>query len=236
MVLGKREMAAVHLVEAERSIGGNVNWVSTLGHSDGKENIFRGTARGLGDWQRVVNYRQIQLDKLKNVEIHTGSRLDAQQIREYGAEIVVIATGCHWATDGLNSATHDTIPGADATLPWQSTPMEVALGTKEVGHRVLVLDNEAYYMGVTIAQKLAGEGHEVWLLTQRGDIGKYMEFTLEAPMMHRELHRLGVHIHTETMVDRFEPGLVSAYNVWNPVAQGGVRGRLSRPVHREAVG
>ena len=116
MVLGKREMSAVHLVEAERSIGGNVNWVSTLGHSDGKENIFRGTARGLGDWQRVVNYRQIQLDKLKNVEIHTGSRLDAQQIREYGAEIVVVATGCHWATDGLNSATHDTIPGADATL------------------------------------------------------------------------------------------------------------------------
>ena len=122
MVLGKREMSAVHLVEADRSIGGNVNWVSTLGHSDGKENIFRGTARGLGDWQRVVNYRQIQLDKLKNVEIHTGSRLDAQQIREYGAEIVVIATGCHWATDGLNSATHDTIPGADATLPWQATP------------------------------------------------------------------------------------------------------------------
>ena len=93
MILGKREMSAVHLVEADRSIGGNVNWVSTLGHSDGKENIFRGTARGLGDWQRVVNYRQIQLDKLKNVEIHTGSRLDAQQIREYGAEIVVIATG-----------------------------------------------------------------------------------------------------------------------------------------------
>ena len=81
---------------------------------------------------------------------------------------------------------------------------------------MLVLDNEAYYMGVTIAQKLAGEGHEVWLLTQRGDIGKYMEFTLEAPMMHRELHRLGVHIHTETMVDRFEPGLVSVYDVWNP--------------------
>jgi dimethylamine/trimethylamine dehydrogenase len=54
------------------------------------------------------------------------------------------------------------------------------------------------------------------LLTQRGEIGKYMEFTLEAPMMHRELHRLGVHIYPETHVDRFEPGLVSAYNVWDP--------------------
>ena len=216
MILGKREMSAVHLVEAQDEIGGNVNWVSSLGHSDGKQNIFRGTARGLGDWKRIVNYRQIQLDKLRNVEIHTNSRLDAAQIREYGAEIVVIATGCHWATDGLNSVTHDTIPGADASLPWQLTPEDVALGRKPVGQRVLILENEAYFMGVTLAQKLAGEGHEVWLLTQRGEIGKYMEFTLEAPMMHRELHRLGVHIRPETHVNRFEEGLVSAYNVWDP--------------------
>ena len=216
MVLGKREMSAVHLIEAQGEIGGNVNWVSSLGHSDGKENIFRGTARGLGDWKRVVNYRQIQLDKLRNVEIHTNARLDAAQIREYGAEIVVIATGCHWAKDGLNSVTHDTIPGADASLEWQLTPEDVALNRKPVGRRVLILENEAYFMGVTLAQKLAGEGHEVWLLTQRGEIGKYMEFTLEAPMMHRELHRLGVHIRPETHVNRFEQGLVSAYNVWDP--------------------
>ncbi len=217
MILGKREMSAVHLVEAEPEIGGHVNWVSSMGYSDGKENIFRGTARGLGDWKRVVNYRQIQLDKLKNVEVHTSSRLDASQVREYGAEIVVIATGCHWATDGLNSATHDTIPGADTlNESWQLTPQDVALGRKEVGRRVLVLDNEAYYMGVTLAQKLAGEGHEVWFLTQRGEIAKYMDFTLEAPMMHRELHRLGVHLHPETMIEEIEPGLVTGYNIWDP--------------------
>jgi dimethylamine/trimethylamine dehydrogenase len=217
MILGKREMSAVHLVEAEPEIGGHVNWVSSMGHSDGKENIFRGTARGLGDWKRVVNYRQIQLDKLRNVEVHTSSRHDARQVREYGAEIVVIATGCHWATDGLNSATHDTIPGADTlNESWQLTPDEVALGRKEVGHRVLILDNEAYYMGVTLAQKLAGEGHEVWFLTHRGDIAKYMDFTLEAPMMHRELHRLGVHLHPETMIEEIEPGLVTGYNIWDP--------------------
>jgi dimethylamine/trimethylamine dehydrogenase len=217
MILGKREMSAVHLVEADREIGGHVNWVSSMGFSDGKENIFRGTARGLGDWKRIVNYRQIQLDKLRNVEVHTSSRLDAQQVREYGAEIVVIATGCHWATTGLNSVTHDTIPGADTiNEAWQLTPEDVALGRKELGHRVLILDNEAYYMGVTLAQKLAGEGHEGWFLTQRGEIAKYMEFTLEAPMMHRELHRLGVHIHPETMIEELDAGAVSAYNIWDP--------------------
>ena len=53
-------------------------------------------------------------------------------------------------------------------------------------------------MGASVAQKLAGEGHEVHLLTQAGDIADYMDYTLEAPMLHRDLHRLGVehpHLH-----------------------------------------
>ncbi|MGH2805291.1 MAG: FAD-dependent oxidoreductase, partial [Thermoleophilaceae bacterium] len=192
MVLGKRDMSAVHLVEAGKEIGGCVNWISQLGHSDGKENLARGTARGLGEWKRIVNYRQIQLDKLGNVEMHLGSRLSTQDVLEYGAEIVVIATGGHFATDGTGPATHAPIEGADASLDWQLTPDEVVKGDKQIGNRVLVLENEGYYMGVSIAQKLAGEGHEVTLVTQMGDVASYMEFTLEAPMLHRDLHRLGV--------------------------------------------
>lgn len=216
MVLGKRDMSAVHLVEADKEIGGCVNWISQLGHSDGQENLARGTARGLGEWKRIVNYRQIQLDKLKNVEVHLNSRLSPQDVLEYGAEIVIIATGCHFATNGLNPATHDAIEGADASLDWQLTPDEVVKGGKEIGNRVLVLENEGYYMGVSIAQKLAGEGKDVTLVTQMGDVANYMEFTLEAPMLHRDLHRLGVKIHTYTMLEKIEPGACHAYNVWNP--------------------
>lgn len=217
MVLGKRGMSAVHLVEADAEIGGCVNWISRLGHSDGKENLFRGSARGLGEWARIRNYRQIQLDKLRNVEVHTGSRLTAAQILEYGAEIVIIATGAHFATDGLNPATHDAIPGVDTTAhDWQLTPDEVVEGEKQIGDRVLVLENEGYFMGASIAQKLAGEGRHVHLVTQAGDVAGYMEYTLEAPMLHRDLHRLGVDIRTYTMVDKVEQGACHVYNVWHP--------------------
>jgi dimethylamine/trimethylamine dehydrogenase len=215
MVLGKRQMSAVHLVEADSDIGGSVNWISKLGHSDGKENLFRGTARGLGEWSRIVNYRQVQLYKLKNVEVHLNSRLSAADVLEYGAEIVVIATGCHFATDGLNAATHAPIPGADTSLDWQLTPDEVVTGDKQIGQRVLVLENEGYYMGATIAQKLAGEGKDVTLVTQAADVAGYMHYTLEAPMLHRDLHRLGVDIRTYTMVDSIEPGACTLYNVWD---------------------
>jgi dimethylamine/trimethylamine dehydrogenase len=215
MVLGKRQMSAVHLVEGAKEIGGCVNWISQLGHSDGKENLFRGTARGLGEWKRIVNYRQIQLDKLKNVELHLSSMLSAKDILEYGAEIVVIATGCHFATDGLNPATHAPIPGADTTLDWQLTPDQVVAGEKAIGQRVLVLENEAYFMGASVAQKLAGEGKDVTLVTQAADVAGYMHYTLEAPMLHRDLHRLGVDIRTYTMVESIEPGACTLYNVWD---------------------
>jgi dimethylamine/trimethylamine dehydrogenase len=206
----------VHLVEAAKEIGGSVNWISQLGHSDGKENLFRGSARGLGEWKRIVNYRQIQLDKLKNVEVHEASRLSAEEVLNYGAEIVIVATGCHFATDGLNAATHEPIEGADTSLDWQLTPDEVVGETKRVGNRVVILENEAYFMGVSVAQKLAGEGHEVTFVTQAAEIANYMDYTLEAPMLHRDLDRLGVDIHTYTMLDKIEPGVCHGYDVWNP--------------------
>ena len=84
------------------------------------------------------------------------------------------------ATNGLNPATHAPIEGADTTLDWQLTPDEVVLGTKEIGRRVLILENEAYFMGTAIAQKLAGEGQGVTMLTQMPDFANYMEYTLEA--------------------------------------------------------
>ena len=105
MVLGKRGMRRVHLVEASDDMGGIMRWIPQL--------------PGLGEWARVVNYRKIQIDKLKNVEFIPNTKLDADGVKEYGAEIVIVATGGYWATDGLNGCTHDTIPGADASLPWQ---------------------------------------------------------------------------------------------------------------------
>ena len=231
MVLGKRDMSAVHLVEGAKEIGGCVNWISKLGHSDGKENLFRGTARGLGEWSRIVNYRQIQLDKLRNVEVHPNSRLSAEEVLDYGAEIVIVATGCHFATDGLNAATHEPIAGADASLDWQMTPDQVVAGTKQIGKRVLVLENEAYFMGVSVAQKLAGEGHEVHL---RDPGGRHRRLHglhargADAPPRPAPPRRRHPHLH-DARADR--AGRLPRLQRLEPGAQGAVRGRHGRAVH-----
>ena len=62
----------------------------------------------------MINYRQIQLDKLRNAEVILGTHLSARDVSEYGAEIVILATGSSWASDGLSGATMSALPGADA--------------------------------------------------------------------------------------------------------------------------
>ena len=71
-------------------------------------------------------------------------------------------------------------------------------------------------MGVTIAQKFAGEGKDVTLVTPAAKLASYMDYTLEGPMLHRELRRLGVKILQETMVESIAPGFCEVFNVWQP--------------------
>src|SRR5438105_3551519 len=111
MILGKRGMRRVHAGETAEDMGGIMRWIPQLPE--------------LGEWARVVNYRKVQTDKLPNVEFIPGTTLDANGVKEYGAEIVVVATGANWVTDGLNGCTHDTIPGADASQPWCLTPEQI---------------------------------------------------------------------------------------------------------------
>ena len=111
MVLGERGMSAVHLVDEQEAIGGSLRRVSAYPN--------------LGEWARVINYRQIQLDKLANVEVIPKTRLDAEGVLNYGAEIVVVATGARWRADGMNgptqrrsrapSSTSSTRPSRSAT-------------------------------------------------------------------------------------------------------------------------
>ena len=115
IVLGKRGFEAVHLVDAAPEIGGRLRWTRQL--------------PTLGDWGRITDYRAIQLDKLDNVEVITGRQLTAADVLDYGAQIVVVATGSTWRGDGVQPE-HADIAGADASLPHVLTPEQVMLEGK----------------------------------------------------------------------------------------------------------
>jgi dimethylamine/trimethylamine dehydrogenase len=197
IVLGKRGMRRVHLVEAEAEIGGVMRWIPRL--------------PGLGEWGRVLNWRAVQLEKLPNVEVITGTRLDLEAARDYGAEIVVAATGARWAADGVNYVTHAPIPGADGSLPHVLTPEQVMVeGKVPPGERVLVFDCEGYFTGAGLAEKLAADGFRIELVTPFERIAPVCDETLEGPLLRQHLHEVGVRQRTGVLLTGIEAGRVAA--------------------------
>ena len=201
-VLGERGYD-VHLREADGEIGGCVRYIQRF--------------PGLAEWGRVTSYRQIQLDKLKSVEVHTGvGEMSADDVLTYGADRVVVAVGSHWATDGLSSTTHAPIPGADASLAQVCTPEQVMAG-KDVGDRVIVLEAEGYYTGASLAEYLVDQGKQVTIITQLGSSVHYTHFTLEAPNLHRMMHEKGIKELSSTWVHSIDTGnevTVRAYPIF----------------------
>jgi dimethylamine/trimethylamine dehydrogenase len=197
IVLGKRGMRRVHLVEAEPEIGGIMRWIPQL--------------PGLGEWGRVLNWRAVQLQKLGNVEIITGTRLDADVVREYGAEIVVVATGARWAGDGINFLTHEPIPGADPSLPHVLTPEQVMLeGKTPPGQRVVVFDADGYFVAPGLAEKLVADGYEVELVTCHDLVSPLSDETLEGALLRQHLHDTGIRMRTGTLLTGIQPGRLTA--------------------------
>jgi dimethylamine/trimethylamine dehydrogenase len=164
----------VHLREQESELGGHMRDVQRY--------------PGLSEWGRVISYRQIQLDKLKNVEVHTGvGPMSADDILGYGADKAVLATGAHWATDGFSGVTMLPIEGTDASLPQFATPEQIMHG-KETGNRVLVIDGDGFVAGIGMAELMADQGKEVTLVTQQGSAAAHLHFTGDGANIHRLMH------------------------------------------------
>lgn len=188
LVLGKRGFRHVHLVDAADEIGGAIRWVPQL--------------PGLGEWSRLVQHRRILLDKLRNVEIILGTTLTAETIRDYGADIVVVATGARWAGDGLSGVTHEPIPGAADGPAQVFTPEQIGFGRRPpTGSRVAVYDADGYFMGATLAQLLGEEGYEVDLVTPFEQVAPWCENTFEGSLLRDRLHALGVGLYRNVVVD-----------------------------------
>ena len=201
VTLGKRGFDAVHLVDASPGMGGHLSWLTTM--------------PGLATWRRVTEYRERQIAKLSNVTFIPGTTMDAGSICEYGAEIVIIATGSQWAGDGMNTPTHDRIAGADASRPDVATPEQLVVDGKELGRHVLVVDGDGYHMGCSTAEFLARQGRKVTYVTHWETLGPYLRYTLEEQRMYQRLIELGVTIMSQHLMLAYQPGQADLVHLWS---------------------
>ena len=171
--LGQRGYT-VALAEATTQPGGRVTLESQL--------------PGLAAWARVRDHRLQQINNMPNVTIYLDSRLDAEQIREFGFQRVILATGARWRGDGVGRKHREPIPGHDAVNIL--TPNDIMAGKAAEG-RVLLFDDDHYYMGGVLAEKLRLDGHEVTFVTPAADVSNWTHFTMEQARIQTRLLELG---------------------------------------------
>ncbi|MEW2911282.1 FAD-dependent oxidoreductase [Leisingera sp. JC11] len=146
---------------------------------------------GLNAWGRVVDYRDYQLSQRPNVEIYRESPLDADSILEFGFENVCIATGSTWRRDGVSRQHVVPMPIAEGAKVY--TPDDLMDGTIPEG-RVVVYDDDHYYMGGVLAELLASKGAQVTLVTPSAYVSDWTNNTLEQVAIHPRLVEAGVEI------------------------------------------
>ena len=186
-VLGRRGYS-VHLAEAGEQFGGRVTRESRL--------------PGLAAWARVRDYRLNQLSKMQHVQLLRGSRVSAEEVLEFGASRVVIATGSRWRRDGVGRANPRPIRGFDDAHR-VLTPDDVLDGASTSGS-VLVFDDDHYYLGAVLAEKLRVDGHEVTLVTPADRVSAWTVNTLEQHAIQKRVLDLGVEVCANRNVVEFD--------------------------------
>jgi dimethylamine/trimethylamine dehydrogenase len=179
--LGRRGYA-VTLAEARTELGGRVTRETS-------------SLPGLSEWARVRDWRLAQLKQLPHVEVFLDSALDAAQILEFEADRVALATGAAWRQDGRGRRHEKPIPG------WQDaqviTPDDVMDGVLPQDP-VLIFDDDHYYMGGVLAEKLGGAGLDVRLVTPAGRVSDWTLWTEEQRRTQARLIELGVRIEIDS--------------------------------------
>ncbi len=186
-ILGRRGYQ-VHLAEAEEQLGGRVTRESRL--------------PGLAAWARVRDYRLNQLNKMQNVQMLRGSRVTAAEVLEFGATRVVFATGSRWRRDGVGRANARPIRGFDAAHG-VLTPDELAEPGLLSGP-VVVFDDDHYYLGAVLAEKLRMLGHEVVLVTPAERVSVWTVNTLEQHAIQKRVLELGIEVRTSLNILEFD--------------------------------
>jgi dimethylamine/trimethylamine dehydrogenase len=168
----------VTLAEAGAEAGGRVTVESRL--------------PGLAEWQRVADYRLYQIGQMANVQLYLNSALTAEQVLEFGADHVVLAIGSRWVASGLGRHNHAPVPtDVDALV---LTPDDICAGRLPDAGPVIVFDDDHYYMGGLMAEKLRLAGLAVTYVTPVADVSHWTHNTMEQTRIQTRLLQLGVRI------------------------------------------
>jgi dimethylamine/trimethylamine dehydrogenase len=153
----------------------------------------------------VRDYRAGQIQRMPNVEVFFDSALTAEDVLGFGFEHVAVATGSVWRRDGVGRAR--TLPLPDASAMPVFTPDDLMAGRVPRG-RVVLYDDDHFYIGGVLAELLVANGVAVTLVTPAVRASDWTTNTLEQGFIQRRLLERGVEIVTSRVLAGIGPGVV----------------------------
>jgi dimethylamine/trimethylamine dehydrogenase len=195
--LGQRGYRVI-LAEAETELGGRINRESRL--------------PGLAEYARVRDWRVGQLQRMTHVDIYPDNRLDADSIAELDCQHIVIATGAKWRKDGVGRWHNFAFDGCDHP---QVIGVEQLLDGALPSGRLVIYDDDHYYLGTALALQASASGCQVTLVTPEDSIARWSQFTDERRPTMRALSDAGIDWVTAKGLIGFEPGLVHLEGVYS---------------------
>ena len=126
----------------------------------------------------------------------------ADDVIEFGAQRVVLATGAHWRSDGVGPSTPDGHRRPRVVDPILHSP-EAGRGDAccraSAGRGpAVVYDDDHYYVGHSVAELLRAQGLEVTLVTPLAEVSQWSYYTLELRRLEERLARAGIRCLTRT--------------------------------------
>jgi dimethylamine/trimethylamine dehydrogenase len=192
--LGQRGYKVV-LVEERAELGGRVALESRL--------------PGLSEWRRVIEWRLTQLKKLPNVSLYPGSFMSAKDILEEAFAHVIMATGSQWRRDGIGRSRWRPLPGNGLARIF--TPDDLMTGRFPEG-RVVIFDDDHFYMGSVLAEQLARRSCQVTVVTPAPMISYWAQFTLEQERIQKKLIGLNIKLYTQYSMESINRDKVTFSN------------------------
>ena len=192
----------VQLLEARNDLGGRV--------------LREALLPGLAQWRRVVDWRLTELALLPGVELFPGSLATVDDIVDFGARHVMVATGALWRRDGRGRSTGRPVPGHQS--PHVFTPDDLfddlTAGTWRLPEGpVVIYDDDHYVTGGALAEVAAGRGHPVTLVTPAPLVSAWTQYTLEQERIEHRLRALGVRILTRLTLQEVGSDTVTVASV-----------------------
>ena len=147
----------------------------------------------------LIGWYGRQLEKL-GVDLRFNAYLDAEEIAEFGADRIVLATGALPDATGFQKALPQVpeLPGIARGNVWSSE--DVMGRAARLGQDVLLLDEGGHWRGTGTAWHLAEAGHRVTIVTPDAMVAKGLTRTASDFPVRQKLASLGVHFVTDSAI------------------------------------